>query len=68
MPQLIGMQLATIDSVLTACAERHLNDEHLTVTDLNLLVRTLSSRKSKFFLNPYVLSIVITIFITTFSN
>ena len=48
MPQLIGMQLATIDSVLTACAERHLNDEHLTVTDLNMLVRILSSRKSKF--------------------
>ncbi|KAM7353804.1 FAST kinase domain-containing protein 1, mitochondrial [Cochliomyia hominivorax] len=46
IPQLVGMQLATIDSVLTACTEKHLNDEQLTVTDLNMLVRTLSNRKS----------------------
>lgn len=42
------MQLATIDSILTACVERHLNDDQLTITDLNMIVRTLSSRKSKF--------------------
>ncbi|XP_023306330.2 FAST kinase domain-containing protein 1, mitochondrial [Lucilia cuprina] len=46
LPQLVGMQLSTIDSVLTACIEKHLNDEQLTVTDLNMLVRTLSNRRS----------------------
>lgn len=48
MPQLVGMQLSTIDSVLTSCVENHLNNEDLTITDLNMLVRTLSNRKSKF--------------------
>ncbi|XP_065357681.1 FAST kinase domain-containing protein 1, mitochondrial [Calliphora vicina] len=46
VPQLVGMQLSTIDSVLTASIEKHLNDEQLTVTDLNMLVRTLSNRRS----------------------
>lgn len=48
MPQLVGMQLSTIDSVLTSSIEKHLNDEQLTLTDLNMLVRTLSNRRSKF--------------------
>ncbi|XP_073823104.1 FAST kinase domain-containing protein 1, mitochondrial isoform X2 [Musca autumnalis] len=46
IPQLANMQLATIDSVLTSCAERVLADNQLNVTDLNVLVRMLSNRKS----------------------
>ncbi|XP_030377420.1 uncharacterized protein LOC115626256 isoform X2 [Scaptodrosophila lebanonensis] len=45
VPHLVGMQLSTIDSVLVACAERHLADS-LTSTELGLIVRTLSHRKS----------------------
>ncbi|XP_075151344.1 FAST kinase domain-containing protein 1, mitochondrial isoform X2 [Haematobia irritans] len=46
VPQLVNMQLATIDTILSNCAERFLNDNQLTVMDLNVLVRMLINRKS----------------------
>ncbi|XP_013110669.2 FAST kinase domain-containing protein 1, mitochondrial [Stomoxys calcitrans] len=46
VPQLVNMQLATIDSVLGSCVERFLNENQLTVMDLNVLVRTLINRKT----------------------
>ncbi|XP_005177835.3 FAST kinase domain-containing protein 1, mitochondrial isoform X1 [Musca domestica] len=45
-PQLANMQLATIDSVLTSCADRVLADNQLNTSDLNALVRMLSNRKT----------------------
>ncbi|XP_049318397.1 uncharacterized protein LOC105222376 isoform X2 [Bactrocera dorsalis] len=46
IPSLLGMQLATIDSVLTDCIGRHLESKYLSIFDLNTIVRTLGYRKS----------------------
>ncbi|EDW02889.1 uncharacterized protein LOC6562320 [Drosophila grimshawi] len=54
VPHLLAMQLSTMDSILISCAERHLNssstsDEQqqpLNASDLSLIVRTLSHRKT----------------------
>ncbi|XP_034099908.2 FAST kinase domain-containing protein 1, mitochondrial isoform X1 [Drosophila albomicans] len=51
VPSILGMQLSTIDSILIACSERHLlaseeTSQPLKATDLNIIVRTLSHRKS----------------------
>uniref|UniRef100_A0A0A1XMT6 FAST kinase domain-containing protein 1 n=1 Tax=Zeugodacus cucurbitae TaxID=28588 RepID=A0A0A1XMT6_ZEUCU len=43
---LLGMQLSTIDSVLTDCIGRHLENKDLAIFDLNTIVRTLGYRKS----------------------
>ncbi|XP_039478860.2 FAST kinase domain-containing protein 1, mitochondrial [Drosophila santomea] len=48
LPSLIGMQLSTMDSILIACAERHLSDaekDPLNASELSMIVRTLSHRK-----------------------
>lgn len=50
LPPLAGMQLSTMDSILTGCAERHLasaDDSPLNPSELSMIVRTLSHRKSK---------------------
>ncbi|EDV31548.1 uncharacterized protein Dana_GF14495, isoform A [Drosophila ananassae] len=49
LPSLASMQLATMDNVLISCAERHLaraDEEPLSASDLSMIVRTLSHRKS----------------------
>ncbi|XP_014096541.2 uncharacterized protein [Bactrocera oleae] len=46
IPSLLGMQLATIDSVLSDCIGRHLESKYLSILDLNTIVRTLGYRKS----------------------
>ncbi|ALC38431.1 CG31643 [Drosophila busckii] len=49
VPSTLGMQLATMDSILISCAERHLtnNEEQpLNAAELSVIVRTLSHRKS----------------------
>ncbi|KAH8240818.1 hypothetical protein KR026_005805 [Drosophila bipectinata] len=49
LPSLAGMQLATMDNVLISCAERHLataEEWPLSASDLSMIVRTLSHRKS----------------------
>ncbi|XP_017468896.1 PREDICTED: uncharacterized protein LOC108360933 isoform X3 [Rhagoletis zephyria] len=43
---LLVMQLATLDSVLTDCVARHLENNSLSIFDLNTIVRTLGYRKS----------------------
>jgi len=50
LPALAGMQLSTMDSILIGCAERHLRDaekDPLNASELSMIVRTLSHRKSK---------------------
>ncbi|XP_030555917.1 uncharacterized protein LOC115759182 [Drosophila novamexicana] len=49
VPHLLAMQLSTMDSILIACAERHLGNSEqqpLNASDLSVLVRTLSHRKT----------------------
>ncbi|XP_023166285.2 FAST kinase domain-containing protein 1, mitochondrial isoform X2 [Drosophila hydei] len=49
VPHLLAMQLDTMDSILIACAERHLSnseEQPLNASDLSILVRTLSHRKT----------------------
>ncbi|KAH8281969.1 hypothetical protein KR054_004538 [Drosophila jambulina] len=49
LPPLAGMQLSTMDSILIGCAERHLagnDDNPLSPSDLSMIVRTLSHRKT----------------------
>ncbi|KAH8298025.1 hypothetical protein KR018_004787 [Drosophila ironensis] len=49
LPSVAAMQLATMDNVLINCAERHLAEaesDPLSASDLNMVVRTLSHRKS----------------------
>lgn len=50
LPPLVAMQLSTIDSALISCSERHLASSELlplNATDLSVIVRTLSHRKSE---------------------
>ncbi|KAH8375089.1 hypothetical protein KR093_003698 [Drosophila rubida] len=50
MPSILSMQLSTIDGILIACSERHLSTSEegqpLNASDLSIIVRTLSHRKS----------------------
>ncbi|XP_030241889.1 uncharacterized protein LOC115563291 [Drosophila navojoa] len=49
IPHALAMQLATMDSILIACAERHLSnseEQPLNASDLSIIVRTLSHRKT----------------------
>ncbi|XP_053961002.1 uncharacterized protein LOC128865080 [Anastrepha ludens] len=46
IPAVLKMQLATLDSVLTDCVGRHLENKFLSIFDLNTIVRTLGYRKS----------------------
>ncbi|XP_026844911.1 uncharacterized protein LOC6589626 [Drosophila persimilis] len=48
-PALVAMQLSTMDSILIGCAERHLANaerEPLTASELSIIIRTLSHRKT----------------------
>ncbi|SPP86099.1 uncharacterized protein LOC117588125 [Drosophila guanche] len=48
-PPLAAMQLSTMDSILIGCAERHLanaEQEPLTASELSIIIRTLSHRKT----------------------
>lgn len=50
VPPLVAMQLSTIDSALISCSERYLAASELqplNATDLSVIVRTLSHRKSE---------------------
>ncbi|XP_017079482.2 FAST kinase domain-containing protein 1, mitochondrial [Drosophila eugracilis] len=49
LPSLAGMQLSTMDSILTGCAERHLAGSEkvqVNASELSMIVRTLSHRKT----------------------
>ncbi|KAL7738775.1 hypothetical protein ACLKA6_001174 [Drosophila palustris] len=49
VPSLLAMQLSTLDSVLLSCSERHLansEEQPLSASELSVIVRTLSHRKS----------------------
>ncbi|EDW76328.1 uncharacterized protein Dwil_GK14716 [Drosophila willistoni] len=46
VPPLMTMQLTTMDSILIGCAERHLEEPTLKASDLSVIVRTLSHRKT----------------------
>ncbi|KAH8404356.1 hypothetical protein KR222_004911 [Zaprionus bogoriensis] len=49
VPALLNMQLATMDSILIECSERHLADSEqqpLDASELSVIVRTLSHRKT----------------------
>ncbi|CAD6997622.1 unnamed protein product [Ceratitis capitata] len=46
IPSLLGFQLATIDSVLADCVERHLENKNLSIFELNTIMRTLGYKKS----------------------
>ncbi|KAH8281222.1 hypothetical protein KR044_011662 [Drosophila immigrans] len=50
VPSILAMQLSTIDGILIACSERHISTtgegQPLNASDLSIIVRTLSHRKS----------------------